>query len=581
MSEPGPRLPLSQEIHAEKYRGEGEDFRAAMNRVAAGLADGPAHYHELRDVLLDMRFLPGGRVQSAIGSAKSVTAYNCFVSGTIDDSFVDGDHSIMAMATEAARTMRMGGGIGYDFSTLRPRGALIKKLLSHSSGPVGFMDIFDAVCRNTRSGGNRRGAQMGVMRVDHPDVMEFLDAKTNTHKLTGFNISLAVTDKFMECLLSQTPFPLHFEGEVYREVDPVEVWELIMRTTWDWAEPGVLFIDAINRANNLNYLETIAATNPCGEQPLPPYGACLLGSFNLVKYLRSMPHHHTYSWYFDWDQLKADIPLVVRAMDNVVDRTIYPLPQQKTEAQNKRRMGLGVTGLANAGEAQGWQYGSPRFIEFERQVLALIARECYLAGAALAAEKGPFPLFDDRYTISDDGRFINDLDDDVIHAIRRYGVRNSHYTSIAPTGTISLCADNISSSIEPVFSLGYDRTVIMPEGPRTERVDDYGVRELGVSGRVSSMVTADEHLQVLLTAQRHVDSAVSKTVNMDGTMPWEDFKDLYVLAWKGGAKGCTTFNKDGKRMGVLVETAKPETDSQTEDSAVCKIDFATGRRECG
>lgn len=599
----GPQVPYSQELHAQKYRGEGESFREAMNRIAAALKDDDRHFAEFRDALLGMRFLPAGRIQSAMGSTRQVTPYNCFVSGTIDDSFVDGEGSIMVRAAEAAATMRMGGGIGYDFSTLRPRGDLIRKLHSHSSGPISFMHIFDSICKCIASSGHRRGAQMGVMRVDHPDIEEFIRAKQpgkdvqplwdlvaelpdgpeksqliqslqSTLKLTGFNISVAVTDKFMECVQTGKPFPLTFEGRVYREVDARALWEQIMRGTWDWAEPGVLFIDTINRMNNLWYCETIAATNPCGEQPLPPYGACLLGSFNLVKYIYK---DGSGRYAFDWDQYREDIPHVVRAMDNVVDRAIYPLPQQKEEAKNKRRMGLGITGLANAGEALGYEYGSPEFLAFEAQVLDTLRDEAYLASAHIAKVKGSFPLFDkDKYL---QGQFIKTLREDVRDAIAKYGIRNSHLTSIAPTGTISLCADNVSSGIEPVFAYSFDRTVQEFNGPRVETVHDYGARVFGVRGKTASRVTVEEHVAVLTTAARRVDSAVSKTCNVPSDISWEDFKNVYVRAWEGGAKGCTTFRLGGKRSGILV--AKDDgSEAAEEPASQCRIDPVTGRREC-
>ncbi|ALF51538.1 ribonucleotide reductase [Pseudomonas phage PAE1] len=604
----GPQVPYSQELHAQKYRGSGESFREAMNRIAAALKDDDQHFADFRDALLGMRFLPAGRIQSAMGSTRQVTPYNCYVSGTINDSFVDGEGSIMVRAAEAAATMRMGGGIGYDFSTLRPRGDLIRKLQSHSSGPISFMHIFDAICKCVASSGHRRGAQMGVMRVDHPDIEEFIHAKQpgkdvqplwdlvaelpegaqkqqlvmslqQTLKLTGFNVSVAITDKFMECVASGEPFPLTFEGRTYREVDARALWDAIMRGTWDWAEPGVLFIDAINRMNNLWYCETIAATNPCGEQPLPPYGACLLGSFNLVKYIFK---DGAGRYAFDWDQYREDIPQVVRAMDNVVDRAIYPLPQQKQEAKDKRRMGLGITGLANAAEALGHEYGSPAFLAFEAEVLDTLRDESYLASAHIAKVKGSFPKFDkDKYL---QGQFIKTLREDVRDAIAKYGIRNSHLTSIAPTGTISLCADNVSSGIEPVFAYSFDRTVIEFSGPRVETVEDYGARVFGVRGKACSRVTVQEHVAALTVAAQRVDSAVSKTCNVPSDISWEDFKNVYVSAWEGGAKGCTTFRLGGKRSGILVvkdDGGEPEADAPAEEPASqCRIDPATGRREC-
>lgn len=496
--------------------------------------------------------------------ANGVHSQNCFVSGTIEDSFVDGEGSIMHRAAQAAQTMRMGGGIGYDFSTLRPKGELIKRVMARTDGPLAFLPIYDAVCKATSSAGNRRGAQMGVMRVDHPDIEEFVLAKQQIGVLEGFNLSVAVTDEFMNCLQQKKPFMLRWGGRNFGEIDPTALWETIMRGTWDWGEPGVLFIDTINNMNNLYFCETISATNPCAEQPLPPFGACLLGSFNLVKYI----YRDSLGYQFDHEQFVADIGPVIRAMDNVVDRAIYPLPEQEQEAKNKRRMGLGVTGLANALETLGHEYGSENFLKAQEAVLKTLRDTAYMASAKLAKEKGAFPLFDKQYL---EAPFIQALPDDVRDAIAKYGIRNSHLTSIAPTGTISMCADNVSSGIEPVFEYESQRLVNMPEGQITVDVSDYGYRELGVEGKLAADVTAEEHVAVLKVASQYVDSAVSKTCNVDGSMPWEDFKNIYVDAWQSGCKGCTTFNKDGKRMGILL--------GKTEESQ-CSIDPETGRKEC-
>lgn len=598
----GPELPFSRELHAQKYRSEGESFRERMNGLASGLAEDHEHYMEFREILLEMRFMPAGRVQASIGALTKVTPYNCFVMDTIQDNFVDGygmgtfeqDGSIMASACEAARTMRMGGGVGYDFSTIRPAMDIIRGIRGTASGPVSFMNIHDAVCKATSSAGNRRGAQMAVLRIDHPDIERFIYAKQDEHSLTGFNISVGVTDRFMEHLISEKPFPLQFEGRVYREVDPLALWDKIMRSTWDWAEPGVLFIDRINEMNNLWYCETITATNPCGEQPLPPNGACLLGSFNLVKYLVKNPvnlgvvnNDNNYAgpyplYSFDWDQLERDVAPVVTAMDNVPDVAEFPMLKQKAEARNKRRMGLGVTGLANAAEALGHGYGTQAFLDFEDEVLGFITRHAYRASAALAKMKGAFPMYDERYL---DGKFIKSLDEDTRGMIKKHGVRNSHLTSIAPTGTISLCADNISSGIEPVFSYGFDRDVIMPDGKRTEYVEDYGKRVLDVEGKVAADVTVEEHIAVLKTAYRHVDSAVSKTCNVPGDVDWEHFKQIYVDAYEGGCKGCTTFRVDGMRGGVLREAPTEDSDmigpdEEAEAASACYVDPQTGRQEC-
>lgn len=565
----GPSTQFSDNLHAEKYRQPGEDFRECQNRVAGRLSDGDDHYHQLREITISMRFMFAGRIQSAIGSLRRTTAYNCFVSGPIADSYVDGDGSIMQRATEAAATMRLGGGIGYDFSTLRPDGDLIVKLQSHSSGPVRAMEIFDAVGRYTSSSGHRRGAQMGVMRIDHPDILTFVRAKQRGGVLEGFNISVGVTDEFMECLAAKRPFDLRFGGRLYNQVDPVELWDAIMRSTWDWAEPGVLFLDTINRMNNLWYCESITATNPCAEQPLPPFGACLLGSFNLTKYIVDGA-----SRYFDFEAFKRDIPPVVRAMDNVVDEAMYPLPQQEHEAKSKRRMGLGVAGLANAGEALGLPYGSSPFLEFEASVLSCLRDEAYRASALLAKEKGVFPLYDAEKYLA--GSFVQTLPEDVLALIRAHGIRNSHLLSIAPTGTISLVMDNVSSSIEPVFSYKQQRGVLYPDGLRQEDIVDYGVTAFGVHGVRSAEVGLDEHLAVLACAQRYMDSAVSKTCNLDSSTSWDDFKSVYVRAWEMGCKGLTTYNADGKRGAILVSRDEPAP----TDGAACKYDPKTGERSC-
>lgn len=586
MGQIGPRTEEADRLHGMKYRGRGEDFEESMNRVAFGLSDNGRHYHALRDIMLPQRFCGGGRVQGSIGATRKTTANNCYVSGTIADTLC-GEGGIMDRLKEAAATSKLGGGIGYDFSPLRPRGYPVMQIESESTGPVSFMEYFNTVGLGVASSGHRRGAQMAILRVDHPDIEEFVRCKQKVGAFEGFNISVGVTDDFMEAIYADKMFSLSFAGVQVREIRAVDLWNKIMRATWDWAEPGVFFIDTVNRMNNLSYCETIAACNPCGEQPLPPFGACLLGSFNLVKYLRSTralpsfagegPESHKLvefkqSWDFDYDLLKADIPPVVRGMDNVVDRTLYPIPDQEKDAKNKRRMGLGVMGLANAGEALGHPYGSKGFIEFEREVLRVIRDECYRASAKLAAEKGPFPLFDrERYMASP---FIKKLPDDVQDLIRKNGIRNSHLTSIAPTGTIAMCADNVSGGVEPVIYHSVKRPVNTPQGKVEVIIEDYGVAFLGVKGKLSEDVTPQEHVDVLVNAQEFMDSAVSKTCNTTGATPWEEFLGIYSQVHKGGGKGCTTFNRDGKR-GALV-TAAPTTD----DGPSCAVDLETGRRDC-
>ena len=575
----GPSLPLSQEMDEMKYRQEGETFDDKIKRIANALADDEEHQIEFEDILGEMRFLPAGRVQSAMGSKRITTAYNCFVSGEIEDSM----KIIMERASEAAETMRRGGGIGYDFSKIRPQGDLIKSLDSSASGPVSFMGIFDAVCQTISSSGHRRGAQMGVLRVDHPNIKDFVTAKRNSDKLTGFNVSIGITDKFMEALNAEDDsFDLVFEDHTYSTVSAKELWDLIMESTWDWAEPGVLFVDRINEMNNLYYCEEIAATNPCGEQPLPPYGACLLGSFSLVQYLYKVNSGDDF-YAFNFTQFKKDIPHVVRAMDNVIDRTIYPLKEQQDEALNKRRMGLGITGLANAGEMLGFPYASEGFLKWAEKVFACLRDETYRASARLAKEKGSFPLYNTAYLKSN---FIRTLPASVKKEIRTYGIRNSHLTSIAPTGTISLVADNISSGLEPTFSYYYDRTIQTGDGERIERVEDYAYAR-GYRGRKADDLTVLEHLAVLTLAAHYVDSAVSKTCNVGDDVSYEEFKKVYENAWKDGCKGVTTFRAAGKRYGILktveeeAETESPtESVSEEQGAQACYFDPETGRREC-
>jgi ribonucleoside-diphosphate reductase alpha chain len=403
-----------------------------------------------------------------------------------------------------------------------------------------------------------------VHNCDHPDIEEFIRAKQEKGKLTGFNISVAVTDEFMKAVESDSRFPLVFEKRVYSEVRARDLWESMMRATWDWAEPGVLFIDRINQSNNLHYCETIAATNPCGEQPLPPFGACLLGSFNLTRYLIGPVGRAR----FDHDQLALDIPHIVRAMDNVVDRSRYPLQEQEQEALAKRRMGLGVTGLASALHAMGHEYGSAGFLETFEEIMTTIRDHVYMASAQLAAEKGPFLKFERVAYL--DSVFAGTLPPKVRDAIARCGIRNSHLLSIAPTGTISMCADNISSGIEPVFAHRQRRMVSLGSDPVEIDLLDYGYGRGWGEAKLAADCTVKDHLSVLAVAARYVDSAVSKTCNVPSGMPWEAFKDIYMQAWKMGAKGCTTFQDGGMREGIIHDAA----------AEACRIDPVTGRREC-
>jgi len=579
----GPTIPVAKWADEQKYRQEGEEYGQKVARVAQALSDNQDHFNNFRDILKEQRFLPGGRVQAAAGSYRRVTAFNCFVMKDVPDSMA----GIMDVAKEAAITMQLGGGVGYDFSGVRPRGARIKSIGSQASGPVSFMGIMDATCKTIASAGHRRGAQMGCLRVDHPDIMEFIAAKANHDQLTQFNISVLVTDAFMEAVKTDSDFDLVFEGRVFDTVRARHLWETILRNTWDWAEPGVIFIDRVNQMNNLWYCENISATNPCGEQPLPAYGACLLGSFNLTKYV--YPEHsgaNTGEFNFNWSQLEHDIPHVVRAMDNVIDETTYPLEEQEQEAKNKRRMGLGVTGLGNVLGALGIRYGSQEAQDFTKKVLRLIANRCYMASAALATEKGSFPLFNKESYLR--SKFVQKLDPDVKETIAKVGIRNSHLTSIAPTGTISLTANNVSSGIEPVFSLSYDRTIQTFDGPMVEKVEDYAYREWGIECDTADSISVEDHVGMLNAAQEWVDSACSKTCNVGDGVTWEQFKDVYLQAYEGGAKGCTTFRASGKRFGILNASASEDVVDEPEqapdetvvEGGACYIDPETGIRSC-
>lgn len=570
----GPTIPLAKWVHAEKYRATNETFEEAMERIARTLSDTPEHFERFLNILLTQKFLPAGRIQAAVGATRVTTPFNCFVSMEIKDDM----NSIMQAATEAATTMRLGGGIGYDFSQLRPRGELIRSLESKASGPVSFMQIFDAVCKTISSAGHRRGAQMGVLRVDHPDIEEFVRAKHNTDQLTQFNVSVGVTDEFMYAVSEDADFDLRFNGKSHRSVKARALWDEILRSTWDWAEPGVLFLDTMNRKNNLAYLETISATNPCGEQPLPPHGACLLGSWNLTAYLS--PDGKT----FDWDSYIADIPVVVRAMDNVIDTAIYPLPEQEAEAKNKRRMGLGITGLANCVETLGFVYGSEKAKAWTEKIMSTLANFAYLTSISLAQEKGSFPLFEAEYYGRQKGSFLSTMPTYIQEKVRVNGIRNSHLLSIAPTGTISLSADNISSGIEPVFALQSSRKV---RGLGEVILEDWAYARHGVKGKTADELDVLEHIDVLTLVSRYVDSSCSKTCNVGDDVSWEKFKEIYHRAYSGGASGCTTFRASGKRFGIMsvVETSPPATEIESpkdfvSEGGACYFDPTTGVKSC-
>jgi ribonucleoside-diphosphate reductase alpha chain len=459
--------------------------------------------------------------------------------------------------------MQQGGGIGYDFSTLRPKGAPVKGVGADASGPLSFMDVWDAMCRTIMSAGYRRGAMMATMRCDHPDIEAFIEAKREPGRLQMFNLSVLVTDAFMQAVKEDAPWDLVFNGTSYKTVPARALWDEIMRGTYAYAEPGVIFIDRINRANNLYYCETIHATNPCGEQPLPAYGACLLGSINLPRLVREP---FTEAATIDGEELSKLVSVAVRMMDNVIDVSRFPLSQQQHEAKSKRRIGLGVTGLADALILCGARYGSEKAVRLTETWMRAIRSSAYLASAELAAEKGAFPLYDAEKYLA--GETVAKLEPEVREAIKKHGIRNSLLTSVAPTGTISLLADNVSSGIEPVFSPKYTRAVLMPDGTRREEeVTDYALRlfhrlkgeqaplpEYFVDAQ--SLLPAD-HLVMQATVQRYVDSSISKTINVPSELSFDDFKNVYQQAYDLGCKGCTTYRPSEMR-GAVLSVAKPE-----------------------
>ena len=470
---------ISQQIWDMKYRlktGSGEVVDKTMadtwRRVARALAapEADSAHWEARfyEALEDFKFLPAGRILAGAGAERNVTLFNCFVMGNIPDDMA----GIFDGLKEAALTMQQGGGIGYDFSTLRPKGAPVHGVGADASGPLSFMDVWDAMCRTIMSAGSRRGAMMATMRCDHPDIEAFIAAKREPGRLQMFNLSVLVTDAFMQAVKEDAPWELQFDDMVYKSLSARELWDSIMHATYDYAEPGVIFIDRINRLNNLSYVEEIHATNPCGEQPLPPYGACLLGSVNLA---RLIDQPFTDQAVLNLDKLSGLVETAVRMMDNVVDVSKFPLPAQDHEAKAKRRIGLGVTGLADALIMCGARYGGREAVRLTETWLQTVQRAAYLASSALAAEKGSFPLYEAEKYIA--GESIKGLDEDVRDAIAKNGIRNALLTSIAPTGTISLFADNVSSGLEPVFSFTYTRRVLMADGSRREEdVSDYAYR---------------------------------------------------------------------------------------------------------
>ncbi|MGY3438750.1 MULTISPECIES: adenosylcobalamin-dependent ribonucleoside-diphosphate reductase [unclassified Marinovum] len=567
--------PIAEQIWDMKYRFKQADgtpidlsVEDSWRRIARDLARKEADPKLWEDrfyaALEDFKYLPAGRITAGAGTARQVTLFNCFVMGTVPDSM----GGIFDMLREAALTMQQGGGIGYDFSTIRPKGAGVTGVAADASGPLSFMDVWDAMCRTIMSAGSRRGAMMATMRCDHPDVEEFIAAKQDAARLRMFNMSVLITDDFMAAVKADGPWDLRFGDTVYHTIQARDLWNRIIKATYDYAEPGVIFIDRINAANNLSYVETIAATNPCGEQPLPPYGACLLGSINLAR-LVSDPFSD--AAHIDEEALDTLVATAVRMMDNVVDVSKFPLEAQAREAAAKRRIGLGVTGLADALLMKGLRYGSDEAAAQTESWLKRIARAAYLASVDLAREKGAFPLFDaEKYLASGT---MQAMDADVREAVAKHGIRNALLTSIAPTGTISLYAGNVSSGIEPVFAYRYTRKVLQKDGTRTEEeVVDYAVQMwrdmFGDTALPDYFVNAQtlapsEHVKMQAAAQKWVDSSISKTINCPEDIDFEAFKSVYMQAYETGCKGCTTYRPNDVTGSVLSVSEEKPADNLT------------------
>ena len=571
MTHPDPfSMDISRHIWETRYRAADEpDIQASWRRVAHAIAaaedqDTTLWAERFYRLLEGFRFLPGGRILAGAGTGHRVTLFNCFVMGEIAD---DLEHIFDALK-EGALTMQHGGGVGYDFSTLRPAGMVAKVSGSIASGPVSFMHIWDAMCATLLSTGARRGAMMATLRCDHPDIEAFVDAKRDPAVLRHFNLSVQISDDFMAAVAQDRDWPLVFPAPTrsaaagpttLRTVKARALWQRILRAAYDTAEPGVLFVDAINRDNTLHDSETLTTTNPCGEIPLPPYGACNLGSLNLTAFVTS-PYSADAN--LDLQALADSAAWAVRFLDNVIDVSRYPLPAQAATARHTRRIGLGITGLADALVLLGLRYDSEAARMLATDTMRTIRDSAYRASVELAREKGAFPGFmRDAFLASG---FARRLPDELRDAIARHGIRNSHVLAIAPAGTISLLANNISSGIEPIFAADAERRVLGTDGRyRTHRVIDHAQQlwqQQGSSGKPPALVEAQQidplaHLQMQAALQPYVDNAISKTINVAADFPFQHFESLYLQAHALGLKGCTVFRPNPVTGAILSPSA--------------------------
>jgi len=569
---------LAEEIWDKKYRFKSkksadDSLEKTFDRVAAAIAkaENPGlrkvWSEKFKSALTGFQFIPAGRILAGAGTARKVTLFNCFVMGTVPDDLP----GIFEHLREAAMTMQQGGGVGMDFSTIRPNGAAVLGVGANASGPLSFMDTWDAMCRTIMSAGQRRGAMMGCLRIDHPDIESFIEAKRDGARFRNFNLSVLVPDAFMTALKANADWNLVHNGTVYESVSAKSLWDKLMQATYDAAEPGVIFVDRVNAQNNLAYCETISASNPCGEQMLPPYGACLLGSINLATLVKT-PFEKTAC--LDEDKLEDLTATAVRFLDNVIDVSRFPLDAQEKEAKSKRRIGLGVTGLADALIFCGIAYGSDEAVKTTVTWMGAIKRAAYRASAELAKEKGKFELFETEILERPN---LASLDQATRNLIAAHGLRNGCLTSIAPTGTTSLFANNVSSGVEPVFAFSYNRKIKQVDGSfQTEAVEDYALSlwkklkgeaimpdDVFVSAQT---LTPEHHLKMQAAAQRFIDSSISKTVNCPEDISFEDFQDIYSRGYDMGCKGLTTY-RPNSITGSILST----TDESTKETELKKL----------